>query len=510
LAALGGFFGGKLALGPRVLRSRQDSWKRSEGSDVDQRSGLPVDLNALSKLAPELAETFVTLASDIALVIDSHGVIHKVAQGAGGALAPGAKEWVGRAWADTVTGETRIKAEELLREAGAAGVSCRREINHPSPSGIDIPVSYAAVRLGVDGPVLAVGRDLRAVAGIQQQFVEAQQEIEREYWKHREAESRYRLLFEVATDAVLVVDAESLRIVDANQAASALFDVALDRLIGMEVLSTMDRASRPATGELLSTARAAGLSGEMRAWLAGRKLSVRISATPFRSVEGMMLLVRVRAAGSAADAADAETTLVKLVHCTPDAVVVTDAGGRILMANPAFLELAGFADESHAKGQHLADFIEPELTELLSSARNRGIAKGRTLTMRGQHGRQSPIEVSAALLAEEEQECVGLTIRVLGPETAPRSLHQRGAAELAAAIDALTMQLGCLGLTELLRRVEEQAERHFVQAAMRAARLDRAKAAEILGLTADQLDARLCDEPAPSDKSAKSNRKPLA
>ena len=34
----------------------------------------------------------------------------------------------------------------------------------------DIPVAYTALRLGKGGPVLAVGRDLRAIAAIQQRF----------------------------------------------------------------------------------------------------------------------------------------------------------------------------------------------------------------------------------------------------------------------------------------------------------------------------------------------------
>ena len=163
------------------------------------------DLGALSELAPELAQTFVSIASDIALVIDAGGVIRSVATGSA-PIAP-ATEWIGRPWAETVTGDTRTKIEQLLSEAQTSGVTRRREVNHPSDSGTDIPVAYAAIRLGRDGPVLAVGRDLRAVSAIQQRFIDAQQEMEREYWQQRQSETRYRMLFQVANDAVLVVDA---------------------------------------------------------------------------------------------------------------------------------------------------------------------------------------------------------------------------------------------------------------------------------------------------------------
>ena len=64
------------------------------------------DLSAFSALAPELAATFVSVASDIALVIDADGVIRSVATAHGG-LGSAAHEWVGKPWADTVTDDTR-------------------------------------------------------------------------------------------------------------------------------------------------------------------------------------------------------------------------------------------------------------------------------------------------------------------------------------------------------------------------------------------------------------------
>lgn len=464
-----------------------------------------VDLAALSDLAPELAETFVSLASDIALVIDGAGVIHNVALGGTGPIAPGSDNWVGRAWADTATGETRAKVEELLREAGLNGISHRREINHPSLSGVDIPVSYAAVRLGIDGPVLAVGRDLRAITGIQQQFVEAQQEIEREYWKHRQAEARYRVLFQVATDAVLVVDAQTLRIIDANIAAGTLFDIALDRLVGMDAMATIDRASRPAVGELLAAARSSGLGGEIRARFAGRRAGARISATPFRSADGMLLLLRVRSADATADAGDANATLVRLVACTPDSVVVTDTTGRVLMANPAFIELAQFADDGHARGRPLAELIADDLADIIALARGRGIAAGRHTTLRGLRGRLVPIEISAALIADEDQECIGLTIRPREAEAAPGAQRRREVTDLASAIDALTGRVGELGMPDLLARVAEQAEQFFVRAALQLADRDHAEAARLLRLTPEQFEARLRSETEPSGKAGDNN-----
>ena len=88
---------------------------------------------------------------------------------------------IGRPWANTPTGETRTKIGQLLKEVGATDIARKHEINHPSDSGASVSVAHTAIRLGANGPVLAVGRDLRAITAMQQRFLDAQQEIEKSY-----------------------------------------------------------------------------------------------------------------------------------------------------------------------------------------------------------------------------------------------------------------------------------------------------------------------------------------
>ena len=39
-------------------------------------------------------------------------------------------------------------------------------MNYPSDSGASVAVDHTAIRLGANGPVLAVGRDLRAITAM--------------------------------------------------------------------------------------------------------------------------------------------------------------------------------------------------------------------------------------------------------------------------------------------------------------------------------------------------------
>lgn len=461
----------------------------------------PPDLGVLSELAPQLAQTFVSIASDIALVIDDDGVICNVALGAE-PLTGGASHWVGRQWVDTVTGDTRRKVEQMLTEARAGRVTQRREVNHHADGGTEIPVAYSAVRLGAKGPVLAVGRDLRSVAAIQQRFVEAQQALERDYWRRRQAEARYRMLFQVATDGVLVIDARSHAVVEANRAAADLFGRVQASWIGQNVLGSISSVSRAAVEELFVTARTSGRAGEIRALLApGEGLAVApvpadLSATPFSADGSLLLLVRVRVAEVAAEPGAASLRLASFVDRTPDAVVITDSQARVLMANTAFEVLCQDAAERpgmatpHA-GQDLLKLLGDArglLPGILAQARHLGIVDQQICTIGRNESAMFDVEVSAALLAEGDQECMGLTLRRVDHRQTGLPPQVR---QLASAIDRLAAQVGLLPLADLMRETSELAERHLLEEAIARHPGDLTEAAAVLGIRLEDLWARM-------------------
>lgn len=149
----------------------------------------PADLQVLAAWAPELADTFVALACDIALVVDADGRIARLAQHDAHPIAPAT--WIGREWVQTVSADSCPKIEQMLADVAATGHARRREVNHPGALGGPVPVAYRAARLGATGPMLAVGQDLRAQAALQQRFVAAQEALERSYWNaHLNAPTR--------------------------------------------------------------------------------------------------------------------------------------------------------------------------------------------------------------------------------------------------------------------------------------------------------------------------------
>ena len=446
------------------------------------------DLSVLARWAPELASALSSLANDITLVVDGDGTVRYVSLGGGEPVASDADAWIGQPWADTVTADTRCKIQNLLSDVKERGVSRRREVNHPVGEGVSVPVAYTAIRLGSDGPVLAVGRDLRAIAAIQQRFLDAQQEMERHYWKRQQAEARYRLLFQVATDGVLVLDATSLRVMEANPAAAALLGRALDGLVGSHLDDCFVPRSRALLRDLLRVVRGGGRAVERALRLTQANELVNVSVTPFRGVDGELLLLRARRANVPLEGADPVTG-----HRTrlDDAVVVTDSAGHVVSASREFLTMVHRHREEDVRGILLSEWLgspDRSFGSILELIRSNGIARGiRTLLQPGEGG-SFHVEVAAVILTEGDQEGFGFTLHAVSGEEA---LAAGGAGGLAGAIGDMLSRMGREPLPGLMREGIGLLEHQFVTAAMELCGNDVDEAARVLGVERKNLELRL-------------------
>ena len=155
---------------------------------------------------------------DVTLVLDADGVIRDASVSASIAKE-GAENWVGRRWTDTVGETAGEQVRRLIEDARDRGLSAFLQVTQRFPSGLELPIEYTTVRLAGQAGLIAVGKSLQAVQELQSRLVAAQQAREQDYWKLREIEMRSRLLFDASSEAVLVISAADLRIIEANPAA---------------------------------------------------------------------------------------------------------------------------------------------------------------------------------------------------------------------------------------------------------------------------------------------------
>lgn len=446
----------------------------------------------LGRLSPEVAGSLITAASDIALVLDRDGAILDVSLGTEELRREGHQSWIGKPWVDVVTVESRPKVMDLIANSGNDASIQFREINHQSAGGADVPVRYSAMQVGQDGTIVALGRDLRNFTNLQQRLVEAQQAMEREYARLRMAETRYRMLFHLASEPVVIVDASSLRVVEVNPAAQRHLELANDRLNNTSILSCLTPDSGEALQTMLRAVQSTGRADETEVVLLAGAKRFRAMASAFRQDNSAYLLVRLAPLTGAERPDDAVASRVLgVLEKFPDGFVVINPELKVLEANRAFLDLAQLATKQQALGEPLEQWLgRPgiDLPLLMVTLTEHGVVRNFTTIVRGQFGSVEEVEISAVPALTGETPSYGFVIRSLGARTALEGHRGRS---LPRSVEHLTELVGRVSLRDLVRETTDVIEKLCIEAALELSKDNRASAANMLGLSRQSFYAKL-------------------
>jgi transcriptional regulator PpsR len=433
----------------------------------------------------------VAAATDLSLVVDGDGIIRDATFGSSDLKGEGCETWLGRPWIDTVTVESRPKIEALLKDAAPGAVTRWRQVNHISPTGTDLPVRYAAMRLPKNDRILVLGRNLRAMASLQRTLAETQQALERDYLRMRGAETRYRLLFQLGSEPVLVVDAGTRRVTEVNPAAARLIGRADKRIVGQDAVDLFDATSLRGLESLFAGLRVTGQANDLDASLGHGRGSVRVAASLFRQENATSVLLRLAPAEPVvADAGPHRAGALDVIRSLPEGFVVTDSSRHILTANPAFLDLVQLATEEQVRGQRLDQWLgreESEADALFATLAQYGSVRHFPTHIRGTYGTVEEVEVAAVAATGGGQPCLGFTLRA----TPRRAATVAGGRELPRSVEQMTELVGRVSMKNLVRESTDLIERLCIEAALRITRDNRASAAEMLGLSRQGLYAKM-------------------
>ena len=447
----------------------------------------------LADLDPQLAADLVANTGDLAVIVDRTGVVRAVVAIDLELREAGIAQWIGQHWAQTVTNETRGKVEALLRDAGSQSSGRRRQVNHILPGGNDLPVSYTVMRVGRDGGFVAAGRDMRTVSALQQRLVEAQQAMERDYWRLRHVETRYRLLFQLAAETILVVDSSTMKVMDANAAAGRLFGEAPEKLTGRAFPFGIAPEDLRAVGDAVANARAVGKSGDLPIRLSRGGESYSISVSTFRQDSSTLLLIRFSPVDADRPIGDGgeRSRIAALLEQSPDAFVITDIAGIVTYANRAFLDLVQLASDEQVRGEDISVWIGrpgADFDVFLTMLKRNGAVRLALTSARGVHAMTTEVEVSAAWLPDSDHPSIGFMLRDVARRLAA---GPQGARDLTRAVEQLTSLVGRVSLRKLVRDTTDLVERHFIEAALELTDDNRTSAAEVLGVSRQSLYVKL-------------------
>ena len=436
----------------------------------------------------------IASAADVALVLDDGGIVRDVSIREPDEDINQLRKSTGRHFADLVTKESRQKVMDMIDQADNVNPGRWRQVNHPMHDGDTLPVQYSTMRIGNSGYTMALGRDLRPLSAMQQRLMDAQRSMERDYSELRRVETRYRMLFQMSSEAILIVDATSRKVVEANPSVGRLFEHAPKDYVGKSFPHGFDEKSSNDIVELLEIVRGAGRANEIKVRRDPSGREFILSASLIRQDAKTFFLVKLSpmlATSNAELVPRSKLTLLRVIEGSPDGFVVTDAEGRVLAANDAFLDLCDLATEEQAKGHIIDRWLgRPgvELAVLKKTLGRDGSIRKFGTTLRTEYDSVLEVELSAVAALDSDTPCLGFTLRNV---TRNASLAVEETTQLPKSIEKLVERVGQVPLKELVRETTDVIERKCIEAALELTQDNRASAAEMLGLSRQSLYVKM-------------------
>ncbi len=438
-------------------------------------------------LDAEAAMKLAMVAGDVTLVLDDTGTILDAAYDPDD--YPGFENWVGSNWIDTVTVESRPKIMEMLAAARRGEVQHWRQVNHPSHNG-DVPIRYAVLSVNSGEHRIAFGRDLREAGKLQARLLQVQQSLERDYMRMRQLESRYRMLFELSAEPVLIVEAHTLRIREANSAAHTLMNARSGTLLGKKLLTLIDKDSRDLMQTVVGAALTSDRVSPVRVKLQKPAREVSAAVAGFTQDRGQFLLLRLVPNGDG-DVREQSSPVLDLVEDMPDAFVVANAALELVSANHAFVEMVQAASIDQLRGRHLSEWIgRPgiDLDLIEGQIQQHGAARNVSTVLRTPNDSEGEQVELSAVRSSGEDPLFGFVIRPIGRRL--RDLPP-GTKDMPRSVEQLTDLVGRMPLKDIVRESSDLIERLCIEAALSYTSDNRASAAEILGLSRQSLYSKL-------------------
>ena len=285
----------------------------------------------------------------------------------------------------------------------------------------------------------------------------------------RAIESRYRGLLDHTPDAMLIADATG-HIVLANAQAHDMFEFQPGALRGQPVEALLPTRYRAAhlghRAGFLAHPRTRPMGAGLELFgqrLGGEEFPLEISLSPLDSDEGPMVMCAVRDMTGRREARRrAERKFRDLLESAPDAMVIVDEAGRIVLINSQTELLFGWPRET-LLGRPVEDLVPERFRGTHGGHRSmffahpkvRRMGAGLSLAGLRQDGSEFPVEISLSPIQTEEGLLVAAAVRDASErrlsELALQEANRMKSEFLANMSHELRTPLnGILGFSELL------------------------------------------------------------
>jgi protein-histidine pros-kinase len=361
-------------------------------------------------MASDFSAAYWEQNPDALLVLSPEGMVLNWNPAAEAIFGYALAEVQGRSLMDLIVPEGRAHEEDGIRAEALRGVTAVHE----------------SVRRRKDGSLVHVNVSTKAVrddGGQLLYFLSSKKDVT-QLKVQREAkllEARFRDLLESTPDAIVMVNVTG-RIVLVNSQAERVFGYERAELLGQAVEVLLPHRYRGAHLGHRSGFFGAPRTRTMGAGLelyglrkGGTEFPVEISLSPIHTEEGEMVMSAIR---DITDRKRADQKFKDLLEAAPDAMVIVDRDGSIVLVNSQAVKLFGWS-RTELLGQKIELLVPERFNARHPEHRHRFFVEPRTRSMGEgldlyglrKDGSEFPVEISLSPLQTEEGLFVSSAIR---------------------------------------------------------------------------------------------------
>jgi transcriptional regulator PpsR len=432
-------------------------------------------------------------SADISFVLDDSGSIQNIYSDNKYLAKQISDDLIGKKWLEVVEPDSRTKVQRLLDDANPDTISKFRQINMiGNERNIALPMMCASIKTSSSKKIIVIGRDITEVSRLQQNLVSAQKEISQNYLQISQLEERFRSIFEIGTESIVIVQADDeYPIVEMNRNAIKQLLLAKNNCIGKSLLSLIPAKEIIKVINFLKGVQDTDEPSILKTLLSNGE-ATQISATSFINSGIPYLLLNLKPLDLArvSSLIDADSLTVEAIENNPYGFVVCTPEGLILKANKAFNKLSSTKGEQDLIGTNIRNYLGPETADfdlMMQSLQGKASSQSCVSSITNATSSIKLVDISAVSVAQPRA-CIGMIFRQVD------SRQNKGARidkKLVRSSQELSMLVGKVPLKDILAETTDLIEQLCIKAALNLTQDNRVSASEILGLSRQSLYIKL-------------------
>jgi transcriptional regulator PpsR len=432
-------------------------------------------------------------SADISLLLDDYGTIVNIYSENQSLAKQIPDGLIGKKWLDIVVPDSVKKMHYLIEDASSDKITKFRQINMVgNHQNLVLPMMCTSIKTSSNKKIIVIGRDLSEASKLQQDLVAAQKEISKNYLQISQLEERFRSIFEIGTESVIIVKGDdAYQIVEMNGNAIRQMLLAKNNCIGKSFLSLLPAAELNKAKAFLQTVQNTGEPNTLETVINGGQV-IRIKATSFINSGKPYLLFNLTQPDLAktSNLLDADSLTVKAIENNAYGFIVCTPEGQILKANKAFIKLSNAKTEQDLIGTTIQNYLGHDTTDfdrMMQSLKGKASTQSCVSSINNNSGGFKLVDISAVSVVQPRA-CIGMIFRQVDSR---QNKDKRIDKKLVRNSDELSMLVGKVPLKDILAETTDLIEQLCIKAALDLTKDNRVSASEILGLSRQSLYIKL-------------------